>query len=113
MFRLLLIFGQIRDEPWYRHNSSVIQGLTTGPYHIELAGSNFLSVPRPVVAQREHHAVFDLVDKPQGACRRHDQTERIGADDALPLPALIAPQPIEGIGVTDGNFHGPAVVILV
>jgi hypothetical protein len=59
------------------------------------------------VAQREHHAVFDLVDKPQGACRRHDQTERIGADDALPLPALIAPQPIAGIGVTDGNFSVP------
>ena len=113
MFGLLIIFGQIRGEPWYGHNSGVIQGLTTGPYHIELAGSNLLSVPRPVVAQRERHATFDLVDKPQRACRRHDQTERIGADDALPFSALIAPQPIEGIGVTDGNFHGPAVVILV
>ena len=38
---------------------------------------------------------------------------RTSADDALPLPALLSPQPIEGIGVTDGNFHGPAVVILV
>ena len=31
----------------------------------------------------------------------------------MPLPALISPQPIEGIGVTDGNFHGPAVAIFV
>jgi hypothetical protein len=31
----------------------------------------------------------------------------------LPLPALISPQPIEGIGVTEGKVHGPAVVIRV
>jgi hypothetical protein len=37
----------------------------------------------------------------------------MGADDALPLPALLAPQPIEGMGGTDGNFHGPAGVIRV
>ena len=113
MFGLLVIFGQIWGEPWYGKNSRFLKGLTTGPHDVKLAGSNLLSVPRPVVAQRERHAVFDLVDKPQRACRRHDQTERIGADDTLPLPALVSPQPSEGIGVTDGNFHGPAVVILV
>jgi hypothetical protein len=37
----------------------------------------------------------------------------MGADDVLPLTALISPQPIEGIGVTDGHFHSPAVVILL
>jgi hypothetical protein len=34
------------------------------------------------------------------------------ADDALPLLALRSPQPIEGIGITDGNVHGPAIAIL-
>jgi hypothetical protein len=98
---------------WHGHNSGVIQGLTTGPSPIELAGSSFLSVPRPVGAERERHAVFDLVDKPQGACRCHAQTERRGADDAVSLPTRISPQPITGMGVTDGTVHGPAVVLLV
>ena len=112
MFGLLMIFGQIRGEPWYGNNSGVIQGLTTGPHHVKLAGSDFLSVPRPIAAQIERRAALDLVDKPQRACRRHDQTERVGADDALPLTALILPQSIEGVGVANFNFHRPAVAIL-
>ena len=108
-----MIFGQSWGEPWYGKNACLVQGLTTGPHHIQLTGGHFLSVPGPIVTQIECCATLDLVDKPQGACRRHDQTKRIGADDALPLPALLSPQPIEGIGVTDGHFHGPAVVILV
>src|SRR6266851_7968619 len=113
MFGLLIIFGQIRGEPCYGHNSGVIQGLTTGAHYVKLAGSNLLSVPRPIATQIERRATLDLVDKPQRACRRQDQTERVGADDALPLPALILPQPIESIGVADFNFHRPAVAILV
>ena len=81
MFRLLMIFGQIRGEPWYGKNSGLVQGLTTGPHHIQLTWGYFLSVPGPIVAQIERRAVLDLGDKPQGACRRHDQTERVGADD--------------------------------
>ena len=57
-------------------------------------------------------ATLNLGNKPQRASRRHDQTERVGADDALPLAALILPQAIEGVGVTNGNFHGPPVAIL-
>ena len=44
---------------------------------------------------------------------RQAQPERIGANEALPLTALISPQPIKGVGVANGNFHGPAVAILV
>ena len=113
MFRLLMIFGQSWGEPWYGKNSSLVQSLTTGPHHIQLTGGYFLSVPGPIATQIERRATLDLVKKPQGACRGHNETECIGADDALPLPALITPQPIEGIGVTDGNFHRPAVAILV
>src|SRR5689334_9331949 len=113
MVRLLMICGQSWGEPWYGKNAGLVQGLTTGPHHIQLTRGSFLSVPGPIVAQVERRATLDLVDKPQGACRRQDQPECIGADDALPLPTLIAPQPIEGIGVTDGNFHGPATAILV
>src|SRR5262245_46859879 len=54
-------------------------------------------------------AVLDLGEKPQGASRRHAQAERVGADDALPFPALLLPQTIEGLGVTACNFHCPAV----
>jgi hypothetical protein len=108
-----MIFGHLWAEPWYGNNSRFLQGLTTGPHHIELAGSNLLSVPEPIAAQRERHAAFDVVDKPQRTRCGHDQTKRVGPDDALPLAALILPQTIEGIRVTDGNCHRPAVGVLV
>ena len=72
MFRLLRIFGQSWGEPWYGKNSGLVQGLTTGPHHIQLTGGYFLSVPGPIAAQIEYRTTLDLVDKPQGACRRHD-----------------------------------------
>ena len=113
MFRLLRIFDQLWGEPWYGNNSCFLQGRTTGPHHIELAGSQLLSVPWPIAAQRERHAAFDVVDTPQRACCGQDHTQRVGADDALPLAALSVPQAIAGIRVTDGNFHRPAVGVLV
>src|SRR3989442_10923247 len=113
MFGLLMIFGQIRAEPWYGKNSPFLQGLTTGPYHVELAGSHLLSVPRPIAAQRERHAAFDLVDKPQGARSRHDQTKRVGAHDVLALATLILPQTVGGVGITNFDFHRPALAVLV
>jgi len=88
-----------------------MQGLTPGPYHIKLAGCLFLPVPRPVVAQCKRPATFGLVHTPERARCSHDETERIGPQDALPPAALILPQPIEGVGVANGNFHGPAVTI--
>jgi len=113
MFGLLMIFGQIRAEPWYGKNSPFLQGLTTGPYHVEVAGSHLLSVPRPIAAQRERHAAFDLVDTPQGARSRHDQTKRVGAYDAWSLATLIVPQTVEGVGITHVDFHRPALAVLV
>ena len=104
MFRLLMIFGQLWGEPWDGKNSRFLKGLTTGPHHIQLTGDCFLSVPGPITAQIERRATLDLVDKPQRACRRHAQTKRIGANDALPLTALISPQPIEGVGVANDNL---------
>src|SRR2546426_7252559 len=107
-----MIFDQIRGKPWYGKNAGLLQGLTTSPYHIKLTGGYFLSVPGPIVAQCRARAVLHLVEKPQCARRGHDETERVGAEDALPLTALILPQTSEGVGVAYGNFHGPAVAIL-
>ena len=72
MFRLLRIFSQSWGEPWYGKNAGLVQGLTTGRHHIQLTGGYFLSIPGPVVAQIACRATLDLVDKPQGACCRHD-----------------------------------------
>jgi hypothetical protein len=49
MFRLLRIFGQSWGEPWYGKNAGRVQGLTTGPHHIQLLGATFclyLGAPR-------------------------------------------------------------------
>jgi hypothetical protein len=35
MCGLLRIFGQLWAEPWYGNNSSVLQGLTTGPHRVD------------------------------------------------------------------------------
>ena len=78
---------------------------------VELTGRHFLSVPGPVAAQRHPHATIHAGNKPQRACRSQDQTQRIGPDDALPLATLVLAQAREGVGVTDGNFHRPAVAI--
>src|SRR5512145_902462 len=111
MFGLLVIFGHLWGEPWYGHNTSLLEGFTAGPPHVQLTGGFSLSVPGPIAAQIACCAALDLVEKPQGACRHHDHTTRIGTDDALPLPALLAPQPSVGVGVTHGHFHGPTVAI--
>ena len=67
-----MIFGQIRDEPWYGNNSGLMQGLTTGPHHVELTGRHLLSVPGSVAAQIHTRAALNLVNKPQRASRGHD-----------------------------------------
>ena len=41
-------------------------------------------------------AMLDLVDKPQGTHRCHDQAKRIGAYDPLPLATLILAWAIKG-----------------
>jgi hypothetical protein len=112
MFGLLVIFGQIWGEPWNGKNSCFLKGFTTGPHHIQLTRGDFLPVPGPIVAQWQRRARLDLVDKPQRACRRQGQTQCVRPHDALPFAAVILPQTREGVGVTDGNFHGPAVAIL-
>jgi hypothetical protein len=113
MFGLLMIFGQIRAEPWYGKNSGHMQGLTTGPHHIQLTGRHLLSVPGPIAAQWHIRTAFNLVHKPQRACRSHGQTQRVGPHDALPSATLILAQTLEGVGVTARNFYRPAVAILV
>ena len=112
MFGLLIIFGQFWGEPWYRKNSGLMESLPTCLRYIELTGCYFLSVPGTVAAQRYTCAAIYVGNEPQRACRYQDQTQRVGPDDALPLAALVLPQPGESVTVTDGNFHGPAVVIL-
>ena len=89
-----------------------MQGLPTGPHHIQLTWGDLVSVPRPVAAEIPGRTVLDLGEKPQRARRRHTQAQRVGAEDALPSPALLLPQTIEGIGVADCNFYRPAVAVL-
>src|SRR5919197_4203408 len=101
MFGLLMIFGQIRAEAWYGKNAGLMESLPTGLRHVELTWRHLLSVPRPIAAQRYSRAALNLVDKPQRACRCHDQTKRVGAEDALPRATLVLPRPIAGITVTD------------
>src|SRR5438132_10845020 len=108
-----MIFGQIWGEPWYGKNSGLMQGLTTGPHHIQLTWRYFLSVPRPVAAKRHPCTTFGLRNKPQRARRCHEQAKRVGAHDPLPLATLVLAQAIEGVGITDFNFHRPAVAIRV
>ena len=94
-------------------NSGFIEGVTTGPHHVQLTGGSLLSVPRPITAQMERRAALHLADKPPGACRCPDQTARVGTDEALPLTAWILSQPVAGMRVADGHFHCPAVAIRV
>ena len=63
-------------------------------------------------AQIPTRAVLHVVDKPHRACRGHDQTKRVRPYDALQFATLIVAQTIEGVGGTNGNFHGPAYAIL-
>src|ERR1700739_5145513 len=111
MFGLLVIFGELWDEPWYGKNTSLLEGLPTGLRDVELTGGYFLSVPGPVAAQRHPCAAINVGNEPQRAGRRQDHTQRVGTDDALPLAALVLPEPSKGVTVTDGNFHAPAVAI--
>src|SRR5919198_4313595 len=112
MFGLLVIFGQFWGEPWYGKNAGRMEGLPTGLRYVKLAGGRFLSVPGPVAAQRHTRAAINLVDKPQRACRGQDQTPWVRPDDALAFPALLLAPTREGVGVTDGDVHRPAVAIL-
>ena len=112
MFGLLVIFGPLWGKPWYGKNAGLLEGLTTGLRDIELTGSHFLSVPGPVAAQRHPGAAINLVDKPQRTGRGQDQTQGVCPDDALAFPTLLLAQPREGVGVTDGNLHCPAIAIL-
>src|SRR5262245_50070140 len=111
MFRLLLIVGPFRDEPWYGQKAGLMAGLPTGVCHVELTGCYFLSVPRPVATQRHGRAAIHVRHATQRACRRHDQTERVGTDNTLALAALVLSEPSTGVAGTDGHCHDPAVAI--
>ena len=93
-------------------NAGLIERLPTGFRHVELTRCYFLSVPGPVATQRHLRATIHLRDEPQCACRCHDQTKRVSAYNTLPLTTLVLPEPVKGVTVTDGNFHGPAVAVL-
>ena len=92
-------------------NAGLVQGLTTGPHHIQLTGGRFLSVPGPIVTQIECCATLDLVDKPRVRAAAMTKQNVLAPTMRCRFPPVLAA--IEGIGVTDGHFHGPAVVILV
>ena len=112
MFRLLVIFGQIRDEPWYGKNAGLMEGLSAGRRHVEWTWGHFLSVPGPIATQWYLRTTIHLGNEPQRAGSGHDHTKRVGAYDALALATLLLPQTIEGVGVANVNFHRPAAAIL-
>src|ERR671938_1663769 len=109
MFGLLVTFSKSRSEPWYGKNAGLVEGLPTGLRHVELTRRHFLPIPGPVVTQRHTYATINVRNEPQRARCRQDHMQRVGAHDALPLAALLLPQPRKGVTVTDGNFHSPAV----
>src|SRR5262245_1783185 len=111
MFTLLLIFGQRWGKPSYGKNPGLLEGLPTGLRDVALTGSRFLSVPGTVAAQRHTRATIPVGEEPPRACRGQAQTHGMGPDEALPLAALVWPQPGAGVAVTDGNGHGPAGAI--
>jgi hypothetical protein len=106
VFGLLVIFGQFWGEPWYGKNAGLMKGLPTGLHYVQLTWCYLLSVPGPIATQRHSGAVLNLLDEPQRAGSRHDQTQRVGTEDALVLATLILPQASEGVGVTKSNFNG-------
>ena len=103
-----MIFGQSWGAPWEGKNPGLVQGHTTGPHHRPLTGGYCLSVPGSIPAQRERRATRDWVDQPPRACRRPDHTDRVGAEAAWPLPALILPKAIDRVGVAHGTCYCPA-----
>ena len=74
MFGLLVIFSQCWGEPWYGKNAGLMEGLPTGLHYVQLTWGYLLSVPGPRAAPRHRGAVFNLLDEPQRAGSRHDQT---------------------------------------
>src|SRR5438045_3590669 len=111
MCRLLIIFGHLWGEPWYGKNAGLMEGLPTGLHDVAWTGGHLLSVPGPVAAPWHTRAAIHVGNEPQRACRCQDHTQRVGPDEALPLAALVLLQSVEGIPVTDSNFHGPAVAL--
>jgi hypothetical protein len=59
----------------------------------------------PIAAQIQTLAADNLVDEPEHASSRHDQTKRVDAHDTLPLATLLLPQTAEGIRITNFDSH--------
>ena len=85
MFRLLMIFGRIKAEPWYGKNAGPMQGLSTGLRDVELTGRHLLSVPGPVAAQAHRWVAIHVRNKPERACCCQYQTQRVRPQDAFPF----------------------------
>src|SRR5215831_14859430 len=113
MCRLLRLFCKIWGEPWYGENAGLVEGFLARPDDIELAGGALLPVPRPIAVEIEGVGPANLLDEPQCACRRQPKAQRVSPDDPWQLPTLLMTQPIKGIGVTNCDFDGPAVSILL
>jgi len=102
-----MIVGQIGGQPWEGKNSRFVQGLTTGPHHLQVAGGNLLPVPRPIAAPMYPRAGLDVVETPPRAGRCPDEPARVGPDAAWSCPARIGPQPRAGLGVAQVKGHRP------
>src|SRR5262249_20296577 len=102
MFGLLVMFGQLGDEPWYGNHASRMPGLATSPHHRPWTGRSLLSVPGPRAAPRHTRATLNVGDTPQRAGCGQDHTHGGGPPDARPLTARLPPPPMAGSGLAEG-----------
>jgi hypothetical protein len=105
-------FGKIGSEPWYGKNLCRVERFAPRPNNVKLTGSAFLVVPGAIAPQLKRWGPYGVLHKPQGACGGQNEAERIGAEHAFTLPALVLPEAREGIAVTNRDFHRPPLAIL-
>jgi hypothetical protein len=83
------------------------------PHDVELARRILFAVSGAIALQVDRAGPLDLLRTPQGTYRRHEQAKRIAPDGPPDLTALILAEAIEGIAVTQHNFHRPPVAIVL
>src|SRR5919198_2860722 len=113
MVRLLMIFGQIWDEPWYGKNPRLVQGFATGPDDVEMTGGAFVPVPGAIATEIQRVSLVGVFQEPQCARGGHHQAKRVGPDKTRDLAALVLAESVERMAVSNGNFDRPAGVILL
>jgi hypothetical protein len=112
MVPLLMMFGTIWGKSWSGENARLMQGVSTGPGHVEWAGGAFLPGPGSITPEIHPVRLVRLVETPARPRGGHHEATRVGPDQALDRPALVLAQAVEGMAVAHGDCDGPAVARL-